>query len=160
MLTGSFDPVTNGHIGIISRAVKIFDKVYAAVLVNPEKKCLLSLGERLEFLQTAIRGIDGAEASSSEGTAAELAKRLGADCFIRGIRNFADYEYESVMAGHNLENGGIDTLFFWTRGAASDISSGAVKRLLAEGKSVAAYVPRVILPRLSELCAERTKGAF
>jgi pantetheine-phosphate adenylyltransferase len=151
MLTGSFDPVTNGHIDIINRAGKIFDKVYAAVLINPDKKCMFSPSDRLELLRSALAGAERVEAVFSEGTAAGLAVALGADCIVRGIRNSEDYEYERVMAVYNLQNGGIDTVFFEAGENSASISSGMVKRLLEKGKSIERYVPESVYKRILEL---------
>ncbi|MDR2091264.1 MAG: pantetheine-phosphate adenylyltransferase [Clostridiales bacterium] len=150
MLTGSFDPVTNGHMDILNRAGKIFDKIYAAVLTNPDKICMFSTGDRLEFLRAALSGKNYAEAVFSDGTAVGLAKKLGADCIIRGIRNSEDYEYERVMAVYNLRNGGIDTLFFEAGEKDAGVSSGMVKRLLQQGKSIEKYVPETVCEMISE----------
>jgi pantetheine-phosphate adenylyltransferase len=155
MLTGSFDPVTNGHIDLLCRSRRLFDRVYAAVLVNPDKSGLFSLAERTELLRGAVCGMD-IEVVASERTAVEVAKACGADCLVRGIRNAADHEYERVMAAYNYEIGGIDTLFFEAGDKTARVSSGAVKRLLQEGKSVRAYVPEAIFERLNELYSKRT----
>jgi pantetheine-phosphate adenylyltransferase len=151
MLTGSFDPVTNGHIDIINRAAKIFDKVYAAILINPDKRCMFSCEDRLALLRGALAGVKSAEAVFSEGTAVGLATELGADCIIRGIRNSEDYEYERIMAVYNLQNGGIDTVFFESGDNNASVSSGMVKRLLKQGKSIEKYVPKEIHTRILEL---------
>jgi pantetheine-phosphate adenylyltransferase len=151
MLTGSFDPVTNGHIDVVNRAVKIFDKVYAAILINPDKKSMFLPEDRLELLRAALSCVERAEAVFSTETAAELAARLGVDCIIRGVRNSEDYEYERIMAVYNLQNGGIDTLFFESGENNAGVSSGAVKRLLEQGKSIERFVPEEICGRILEL---------
>ncbi|MDR1905888.1 MAG: pantetheine-phosphate adenylyltransferase [Clostridiales bacterium] len=148
IFTGSFDPVTNGHIDIIYRARKIFDKVYAAILINPDKRCLFSQTDRLDFLRGAICGMDGVEAFASDMTAAAAAAEYKADCIIRGVRNSGDYEYERLMAVHNYRNGGIDTVFFEAGENSASISSSMVKKFLAEGKSVKKYVPEEIYEKL------------
>jgi pantetheine-phosphate adenylyltransferase len=155
MITGSFDPITNGHIGLVIRARKIFEKVYVGVLINPDKKYLLTLDERLELARDALCGIDGAEAVKSEGTAAALAKEYGVDCFVRGVRNFEDYEYERAMASYNYKNGGIDTVLLCAVEDSSAISSITVKSLIKEGRSVKNLIPFQICERFERLASER-----
>ncbi|MDR1939824.1 MAG: pantetheine-phosphate adenylyltransferase [Clostridiales bacterium] len=153
MLTGSFDPVTNGHVELIIRARKIFDKVYAAILINPDKLYLLTLKERLELLRSVICGIDGVEAVASEGTAAALARACGVDCFVRGVRNADDYEYERVMAAYNYNDCGLDTVLFDAGDSYSAISSAMVKKLVKEGKSIENFVPSQIREKFERLAA-------
>ena len=156
LFTGSFDPVTSGHVSLIKRAAEIFDRVYAAVLINPDKLCMFTVEERLSLLKEALRGIERAEAVCFLGLATDAAKLYKADCIIRGIRNAGDYEYERAMAVYNYREGGIDTLFFDAFGESS-VSSTAVKSALEAGAGLSGLVPDGARLRLLKLYAERQK---
>ena len=111
LFAGSFHPPTNGHLDVIRRAACMFERVVVAVMVNPEKKYLLSAEERCEMLRRAAAGLDNVEVVWGTGLTAELAKKLGAGVLVRGVRNVTDMEYELQAADVNRMLTGIDTIF-------------------------------------------------
>lgn len=152
MITGSFDPVTTGHLDLIKRTARIFGKVYVAVLINPDKRYVFTTDERLGLLRLALNGIANAEAVASSGSAVDLAKQYRADCFVRGLRD-GEYGYERDMAAFNYQDGGgIDTVFLPATESAAKTSSTMVKNLLAEGQSVEAYIPSDAYKDFLKLC--------
>lgn len=133
VLTGSFNPVTSGHIYLLKQALRLFDKVYMVMLINPDKTYSLSVDERLGLMAEAVKGIDNAEIAAYEGYAADYVKSVGADVMIRGIRDYRDLEYELDLRRQNLDYGGIDTMFILTDDAHRHISSTAVRQKGNEG---------------------------
>lgn len=144
---GSFDPVTKGHEAVIDEALRKFDEVVVACLVNEEKEYMFTSDERLELCSLVCSGKKGARAVYSEKTAVETAKEVGAVSFIRGIRNDKDREYEEKMAAYNLENGGIDTVFI-ELGFFEDVSSTLVREEIKKG--IFKNVPAVTVNKITE----------
>ena len=121
---GSFDPVTLGHIDIIRRASKMFDKVIVAVLVNPSKQPSFSIQERIEFLNEATKGIDNLEIVSFDGLLASYAKEKSAVAVVKGLRAMSDFEYEFQMALTNKKlNPELETIFLTTSAQHMYLSS-------------------------------------
>ena len=110
LVTGSFDPITAGHVDIIRRAAKLFDKVTVVVADNEEKNYLFSREERLEIARAAVSDFDNVSVEYCSGFVADFAKEHGASAFVRGIRGEDDVAYEQNMAGINLKNSGVDTV--------------------------------------------------
>lgn len=129
MFTGSFNPVTEGHRNVLTRATRLFDEVVAGVLVNPDKTYGASLSERFDAVSVATKDIEGVRVAASDGLAVELAK--GEDCayLIRGLRNAADYSYERQISAYN-SGLGMQTLYFLATDGYEKVSSTAVR----EGK--------------------------
>lgn len=141
---GSFDPFTLGHLDIVRRAARLFDKVYVLVVSNPEKRCLFTAEERRSMIAGTLAddGVANAEAASYEGLTTEFARKVNAGYFIRGLRNPRDYEYESEIEYFNgmlAEN--IETVYISCRKEYSHVSSSAVKELMKYGADVGALVP-------------------
>ena len=90
---GSFDPVTKGHINMIERASKLFDKVYVAILVNSSKTTMFDKGQRIKMLKASLKGMDNVSVDSFDGLLVDYAKKVKADTILRGVRNAADFEY-------------------------------------------------------------------
>ena len=99
---GSFDPVTNGHVDIVERAAKIFDKVYVAIITNPEKRPLFDLKGRTEMLKEAVKHVKKARVESFDGLLVDYARKKKAHAIIRGLRAVSDFDYEFQMALTNL----------------------------------------------------------
>lgn len=140
---GSFDPLTNGHVDIIERTNKIFDKVVVAVLSNPEKKTLFSLEERTELLSTELRSF-GSKVSveTFSGLLVDFVRSKNTNIIIRGLRAISDYDYEAQMALMNRAlNPEIETLFLTTKEENSYISSTLVKQVARLGGSISKLVP-------------------
>lgn len=109
MMTGSFDPITKGHVALLDYALSRYDEVVIACLVNPDKKYLFSPEERVEIAKSAVEGIKNVKVMFSEDTAVATAKEYGATVLLRGVRNEIDRAYEDEMREYNLTHGGIDT---------------------------------------------------
>ena len=149
---GSFDPVTNGHLDIIKRASKVFDKVIVCILNNSSKKSpLFSIDERVNMLKGVVSELDNVTVDTSDGLLVDYAKEQGAKVIIRGLRQIADFDVELQMAqGNRLANPDVETLFMATDPKFSFISSTMVREFLSYGRTVEGFVPDEILPILRE----------
>ncbi len=142
---GSFDPCTNGHLDIITRSAKLFDKLYVAVLRNSQKQPLFSVDERIELLKKATSDIDNIEIIAFDGLLVSIAEQVGARVIIKGLRAMSDFEYEFQMALANRGlNQNIETLFMTTTTDNSFLSSSLVKEVARNGGKISAFVPDVI----------------
>lgn len=151
VFAGTFDPPTLGHKAVVDRAAKIFDEVIVALLVNPDKKPLFTEAERLELLKKTFKNANVRVISSSK-TAAELMKKTGADCYLRGIRNGTDFDYET--ANYYVSEklcGEFIAMYVPCPQDLLHVSSTAVRALLKFGKSVDGYVADEAKPVLLKL---------
>jgi pantetheine-phosphate adenylyltransferase len=160
---GSFDPVTNGHLDVLQRAVAVFDKVVVAVLENPRKTPLLPAETRVVVLETAIRdaGIDAshAEVVTFDGLTVEAARAQGARWLVRGLRAVSDFEAEGQLAANNrVLADEIDTVFFMTAVEYGYVSSSLVKEIASFGGDVSSMVPPAALTALRTLARSRGDG--
>lgn len=143
---GSFDPLTNGHLDLIRRAAKIFDRVYVGVARNHGKSALFSEAERLELIREVCADFGGrVEAVSFDGLVVDAIDRLGASAILRGLRAFSDFEYELQMAlmNRNLKNE-CETLFMMPSQNNSFISSRLIKEIALCGGDFAQFVPSAV----------------
>ena len=146
---GSFDPITNGHLDILERASKIFDKVIVLVAINSSKNHRFSVEERVQMIKEAKAGIPNVEVDSSEGLTVRYAKEHGAGTLIRGLRAVSDFEYEFRLASANeFADSSIDMVFFMARGDKTFISSSAIIELYNSGVDISSLVPESVLKRL------------
>lgn len=152
---GSFDPVTLGHMDIITRARKIFDKTIVAVLVNPEKHTAFTVEERIDLLQRCTQGMDDVEVVGFDGLLADYAKIQGATAIVKGLRAMSDFEYEFQMALTNKKlNPSLETIFLTTRAENMFLSSSIVKQIACFGGDISHFVPECILEDIQQrLCA-------
>ena len=142
---GSFDPVTLGHVDIITRASKIFDKVLVAVLINPSKNPAFSLEERISFLKKALKDFNNIEISSFDGLLADYAKNKSATAIVRGLRGTSDFEYEFQMSVINRKlNHDLDTVFLASSLQNMCLSSSVVKEIARFNGDISAFVPKCI----------------
>lgn len=142
---GSFDPCTKGHLDIIERSAKIFDKVIVAVLINSSKNPTFTVEERLEFLKMSTAHIKNVEICCFEGLLANYADECNAKVIIRGLRAVSDFEYEFQMSLTNRElNPKVETLFMTTTAENMYLSSSIVKEVAMLGGSIEDMVPEVI----------------
>jgi pantetheine-phosphate adenylyltransferase len=159
---GSFDPITNGHIDIVDRALKVFDEVIISILVNAEKKPLFSAEERLGLIRDAFRGEQRVRGDTFSGLLVDYAMRVGASVIIRGLRAISDFEYEFQMALMNRRlNPRIETVFLMAPEGFSYLSSRLVKEVFDLGGDVRGLVPPVVERRLREKrqsAAKRGRG--
>ncbi len=148
---GSFDPVTNGHIDIIERASKIFDKVIIAVGDNPEKKPLFTIQERIDMIQDITRNIKNAEVGSFKGLLLDYAKKKDARIIIRGLRAVSDFEFEFQRALLNRKiNGDVETVFIMTKEDYVYLNSSIVKEIAMFNGPVKKLVPEIVEKKLKE----------
>ena len=131
LVTGTFDPVTKGHMAVIEEALRLFDEVVVAVLVNPEKKCMFTPEERLALLNAALSGNTRVKTLYSEDYAVDVARRVGAGKLVRGVRGEGDAAYENAMAEYNRAHG-FDTVFV-TPERYADVSSTRARELISKG---------------------------
>lgn len=133
---GTFDPPTLGHLNIIERGLKIFDKLIVGVADYTGKQPILSIEERVGLLQKLLKEFSNVEVTSFKGLLVTFAKTRGCKTLLRGIRNMSDYEYESQMAlANKAMDPEIDTVFMMTEGKYSHLSSTFIKGILANGGS-------------------------
>ncbi|NTY10024.1 pantetheine-phosphate adenylyltransferase [Exiguobacterium sp. JMULE1] len=139
---GSFDPITNGHLDIIERAVPIFDEIIIAVLNNSSKQPLFSVQERMELIADVTSHLPQIKVDSFNGLLVDYAAEVGATAIVRGLRAVSDFEYEMQVASINKKmNDQIETLFMMTNNQYSFLSSSIVKEAAKYGASVADLVP-------------------
>ncbi|MCQ1528048.1 pantetheine-phosphate adenylyltransferase [Lutispora saccharofermentans] len=142
---GSFDPVTNGHLDIIERASKLFDKLIVGVGVNNNKKSLFSVEKRLEFIEVSCKGIPNVEVHSFSGLLIEFMKEKDAKTIVKGLRAISDFEYEFQMALMNRKlNPEIETIFMMTSSKYSYLSSSLIKEVAKFGGCVRGLIPEVV----------------
>lgn len=142
---GSFDPVTLGHVDIISRAAAMFDKVIVAVLINSSKKPSFTTKERIAFLEKVFEDFDNIEIRSFDGLLAEYAKETGADAVVRGLRVMSDFEYEFQMSLTNKKlNPDLETIFLTSRAEYMFLSSSIVKQIATLNGDITNFVPECI----------------
>ena len=146
---GSFDPITNGHLDILKRASRVFDKVIVLVAVNPNKKTRFSDQERVAMIKEAITDLDNVEVDSYNGLTVKYAKEHGATHLIRGLRAVSDFEYEFQLASANeFADSSIDMVFFMARDDKTFISSSAIMELYQSGVDISGLVPQCVIKRL------------
>lgn len=144
---GSFDPVTFGHMDIITRAASLFDKVIVTVMPNAAKSPLFTLEERMDLLQRVTAGLPRVEVDCYDGLLAEYARRRQAAVIVKGLRALSDFEYEFQMALTNRKlNAEVETVFLTTRAEHMYLSSSLVKQVASLGGDISEFVPAEILP--------------
>lgn len=148
---GSFDPITNGHLDIIDRCAKKFDKVTVAILNNNSKKNMFTVEERLTLLRKVLDKYDNVEVDAFSGLLVEYAKKKDCSLIIRGLRAISDYEYEMQMALVNkkLEDS-IETIFMFSRDKYSYLSSSIVKEVAMFGGNISCFVPECVEKAVKE----------
>lgn len=144
---GSFDPLTNGHLDIIKRADKMFDKVIVVILENPDKKSyLFDVNERIELIKKVVRNIPTVEVVCFRGLLVDFMKENGYNVIVKGLRTATDFEYEIQMAQLNsMMDSEIETIFLMTNNRLSCISSSYVRQIAMYGGNIKEFVPNEIL---------------
>ena len=143
---GSFDPITVGHLDIIKRASKLFDKVIVTVMVNSSKTAAFTLEQRVDFIKRCIKKFSNVEVDFAENTLlAEYAREKNATAIVKGLRAVSDYEYEFQQALMNKSlNAEVETVFLMTDSENMFLSSSAVKEVCKLGGDIAKFVPQAI----------------
>ena len=148
---GTFDPVTNGHLDIIERAVLLFDRVIIAVACENYKNTLFNLEERINLMTTVTKNLKNVVVDSFEGLTVEYCQKKGATAIIRGLRAVSDFDYEFQMALMNKKlNKNIDTVFLMTDQKYSYISSSIIKQVAQFGGCISGLVPEEVAQALSK----------
>jgi pantetheine-phosphate adenylyltransferase len=146
---GSFDPVTNGHIDIVERGLKLFDKIIVSILHNPKKEYLFPLEERLEMLKDCMKKFKGVEIDSFDGLLVDYAAGRKANAILRGLRAMSDFEYEFQMALMNRRlNREVQTVFLMTGLRWIFTSSSIIKEAIQFGGNINGMVPKLVQKKL------------
>ncbi|MDR1789483.1 MAG: pantetheine-phosphate adenylyltransferase [Opitutaceae bacterium] len=156
---GTFDPVTNGHLDVLRRAARLFDKVTVAVAVGGAKNTLFSAEERLGLLRVAAARLPNVTATVFDGLLIDFALSQKATAIIRGLRAVSDFEYEYNMALMNRHlHGHIETIFVMPHEQYSYISSTLVKQVAQYGGDISPFVPRNVSAALKRACGKKRAG--
>jgi pantetheine-phosphate adenylyltransferase len=151
---GSFDPVTNGHLDIVSRAASLHDEVIVAVLINITKKSLFTVDERVDMLREVTKGYGNVRVDRFHGLLVDFCAANGITAVVKGLRAVSDFEYEMQMAQMNYRLAKIETLFMTTNPLYSFLSSSLIKDVARYGGDVSGLVPEPVLGRLRARLAE------
>ena len=148
---GTFDPITNGHVDIIKRSAKLFDKIIVTVAVNTQKIPLFNLTERAEMIHQVLKNEERIEVDQFDGLIAEYLKRVNASAMIRGLRAVSDFEYEFQMSLMNRKlNPDVETVFLTPAQEYIHLNSTIVKEVASFGGDVSDYVPDYVKTKLQE----------
>ncbi|MCL2157843.1 MAG: pantetheine-phosphate adenylyltransferase [Oscillospiraceae bacterium] len=155
VIPGTFDPVTNGHVDLIERAARLFDKIYVTAFGNSAKKTMFGIEDRKKMLELACEGIYGREKIIVDATTellASYAKNRNAGFIVKGTRNSIDYEYEYMLYLINKEiGGGLETLFFPSKESHLYLSSTFVREMLAYDRDISDFVPANVCEYIGEI---------
>ena len=148
---GSFDPLTNGHVDIIRRGSRVFDRIVVGILQNLDKSPLFTVAERVDIAREVFAGASNVEVDTFDGLLVEYARRKGASVIVRGLRAISDFEYEMQMALMNRHlNPHVETVFMMPAEPYTYVSSRLVKEVVALGGAVHGLVPEIVETRLRE----------
>ena len=151
---GSFDPITNGHLDVISRGIKLFDELIIAVGNSPLKNQLFTLAERVEMIKPLVASIEGVTVQSYDCLTVEYAASVGATAMLRGLRNFTDVQYEFQLAMTNRAVAGIETVFVMTSEQYGFTSSTLIREVARLGGDVSNLIPQGIYEKLQKRLRE------
>lgn len=148
---GSFDPVTNGHVDIVERGAKLFDKVIIAIMCNPSKKYLFSIEERVDLLKKSLEDLPNIEVDTFDGLTVNYAEKRNAVAMLRGLRAVSDFDFEFQLALMNRRlNRDVQTVFLMTGGRWIFLSSSIIKEAAQFGGDITGMVPAVVEEKLKE----------
>ena len=155
---GSFDPVTNGHVDIIVRGLKIFDHIIVCILNNPAKKVLFTVDERKDMLASSLNGLKNIEIATFDGLLVDYAVQRQAHAILRGMRAVSDFEYEFQMALMNRRiDRKVETIFMMTGYKWFYVSSRIIREVVMAGGTVEGLVPEYVQQKLKERFGDRQK---
>jgi pantetheine-phosphate adenylyltransferase len=146
---GSFDPVTNGHLDIISRTASLFDEVVVAVLHNPSKTPLFTVDERVEMLRDVLKAQPNVRVARFNGLIVDFCRANDVTAIVKGLRAVSDFDYEMQMAQMNYSQAGVETLFMTTNPLYAFLSSSLVKEFAKYGGDVTGLAPELVLDKLT-----------
>ncbi len=142
---GSFDPITLGHVDIISRALPVFEEIIIAVGINSEKKYMFSLEERVSFIENHFKNEPKITVKTYSGLTTDFCEKMNVLFILRGLRNPADFEFEKAIAQTNRNLADVETIFLLTSARTSFISSSIVRDVYRNGGDISAFVPKSVL---------------
>ena len=149
---GSFDPITNGHLDIVQRALPLFDKIIMAIGVNSVKKTLFDLDQRMDWLNQVFKDYDKVHVATFEGLTAHYCEKIGAKYLIRGLRNGSDFDYEKTISQlNNIIGDDLETVFFISRPNFSHISSTIVREIIKGRGDASPFLPPEIKIDMSQI---------
>jgi len=151
---GSFDPVTNGHIDIVSRASALFDEVTVAVLINKSKKSMFTVEERIDMLTEVCAAFPNVKIDAFHGLLVDFCRERDIHAIVKGLRAVSDFDYELQMAQMNSSLAAVETVFVPTSPEYSFLASSLVKEVATFGGDVSSLVPPLVLERLTARLAE------
>lgn len=151
---GSFDPVTNGHLDIISRASRLYDEVVVAVLINITKKSLFTVEERIEMLREVTTRYGNVRVDSFHGLLVDFCEANGISAVVKGLRAVSDFDYELQMAQMNYSMAKVETMFMTTNPLYSFLSSSLIREVAKYGGDVSGLVPEQVIGQLRARLAE------
>ena len=151
---GSFDPVTNGHLDIISRASRLYDEVVVAVLINITKKSLFTVEERIEMLREVTAQYGNIRVDSFHGLMVDFCETNGISAVVKGLRAVSDFDYEMQMAQMNYSMAKVETMFMTTNPLYSFLSSSLIREVAKYGGDVSGLVPEQVIGKLRARLAE------
>jgi pantetheine-phosphate adenylyltransferase len=151
---GSFDPVTNGHLDVISRASAVCDEVVVAVVLNPSKIPMFTADERVEMLRDVVKEHPNVTVAQFSGLTVDFCRANNISAIVKGLRAVTDFDYEMQMAQMNYSQAGVETLFVTTNPLYAFLSSSLVKEFARYGGDVTGLIPEIVNSRLTSRLAE------
>jgi pantetheine-phosphate adenylyltransferase len=149
---GSFDPITSGHVAVVEKASKVFDKVIVLIADNPDKEPMFTVDERLKMIRMAVSGFSNVDGAQTDGLVAVYAREHGAGFLVRGIRNTSDAEYEMTLTELNkMIAPEIHTVFIPSEAGMTNVSSSKLKELARTGQNINDYCP----PSVGEMLQQK-----
>lgn len=156
---GTFDPITNGHLSIVTRALKIFDKLIIAILTNPQKMPLFSIPERIEMIKQSLNGMHNVEIDTFDGLLVDYAVQKKSNVILRGLRALSDFEYEFQLALINRKlNRDVQSVFLMTDYKWFYTSSTIIKEAASLQGDISGLVPKIVSQKLKEKFQSLKKG--
>ena len=155
---GQFDPITNGHLDVIRRGVGLFDELIVAIGINPEKRELFTIDERVDMIRQLLRGVKGVRAEQYHGLTVDFVRKCGARAILRGIRDVSDLRYEFQLAQANRAVGGVETVFIMAGDQYALTSSSLIRQVVSLGgdvRQLAGLLPELVIRKLAKVQRER-----
>lgn len=156
---GSFDPVTHGHVDVITRAARLFDSVVVAVGRNSAKNYLFDATERVELVREAVAGLAGVEVRPLEGLLVDFCRAQGAEVIVKGLRFASDFDFELQMAHMNHALTGVETVFLPASARWATVSSTMIREVATYGGDVSQFVPASVAARIAAKVTQRREGS-
>lgn len=155
---GSFDPLSNGHLDIIKRASKLFDKLYILVSLNPKKKYIFTDEERVEIVKKSCESIENVEVIATKKLVLDFARQVNACCIVRGVRNHNDFDSEMQLFqfNHTIDSN-IETMLLFPSANNLFLSSSSIKELVMFNSDISPYVPSVVKQQIETILKERLR---